>query len=192
MTTYYEVNGAGVGHISYHHVMPREYGQLCPMARSLDIVGERWTLLIVRDLLRGPRRFRDLAASLSNVAPGLLSRRLKLLEDRGVIMRRIYLEHPPRAEYALTESGTELREIVRALTIWGSKNLPGRRVLVHQRCDHPIEMAYRCAQCDRLVALDEIDYRTEASSRRRKTRSGTTSAPRRGHTRRVGTSTAKV
>jgi DNA-binding HxlR family transcriptional regulator len=138
------------------------------MARSLEIIGERWTLLIIRDLLGGPCRFQDLAASLTNVAPAILSRRLKLLEDRGVVTRRMYSEHPPRAEYSLTECGTELREIVSALAIWGSKHLPGQRVLVHNRCDHPIEMAYRCAHCDQILAEGDITYRTEASARRRK------------------------
>jgi DNA-binding HxlR family transcriptional regulator len=147
--------------------MPTEYRQLCPMALSLEIIGERWTLLIVRDLLVGPRKFQDLSDSLG-AAPGLLSRRLKLLEERGVIARRMYTDHPPRAEYALTEAGTELRAVVRALTIWGSKHLPGERVLVHSRCDHPIEMAYRCAQCDETLALADIIYRTEATTRRRK------------------------
>lgn len=147
--------------------MPRDYGQLCPMALSLEILGERWTLLIVRDLLVGPRKFQDLSASLG-AAPALLSRRLKLLEERGVITRRMYTDHPPRAEYALTARGVELREVVRALTIWGSKHLPGERVLVHRRCDHPIEIAYRCAQCDETLALADIMYRTEATPRRRK------------------------
>lgn len=137
------------------------------MALSLEIIGERWTLLIVRDLLAGPKKFQDLSDSLG-AAPGLLSRRLKLLEERGLIARRMYTEHPPRAEYALTEIGTELRTVVRALTIWGSKHLPGKRVLVHSRCDQPIEMAYRCAQCDETLALADITYRTEATPRRRK------------------------
>lgn len=144
------------------------------MARSLEIVGERWTLLVVRNLLRGPRKFQDLADSLKGVAPGILSRRLKILESRGIVRRRMYSEHPPRAEYALTPRGTELGEVVRALTIWGSKHLRGKRVLVHQRCDHPIEMAYRCPECDEVLGLDAIAYRTEASPRRRPrvTRSG--------------------
>lgn len=146
------------------------------MARSLEIIGERWTLLIVRDLLRGPLRFQDLAQSLAKVPPGLLSRRLKLLEDRGVVSRRIYLTHPPRAEYALTESGIELREVVRSLTIWGSKHLPGGNALVHNRCNHPIEMAYRCAHCDEVLALSEIEYRT--APRRRKAAAGKAPAPR--------------
>ena len=149
------------------------------MARSLEIIGERWTLLIVRDLLQGPRKFQDLTESLTSVAPGILSRRLKLLEDRGVVTRRMYSEHPPRAEYSLTESGVELRTVVRALTIWGSKYLPGQNVLVHTRCNHPIEMAYRCAHCDEVLALGDIEYRTEASPRRRTTpRATSMAAPR--------------
>ena len=147
--------------------MPTDYGQLCPMALSLEILGERWTMLIVRDLLVGPRKFQDLSDSLG-AAPGLLSRRLKLLEARGVVTRRMYTDHPPRAEYVLTEAGAELRAVVRSLTIWGSKYLPGERVLVHSRCNHPIEMAYRCAHCDETVALPDIAYRTEASVKRRK------------------------
>jgi DNA-binding HxlR family transcriptional regulator len=147
--------------------MARNYGQRCPMARSLEILGERWTLLIVRDLLRGPLKFQDLMDSL-RAAPGLVSRRLKLLEERGIIARRMYTDHPPRAEYALTQRGAELRDVVRALTIWGSKHLPGERVLVHSRCDHPIEIAYRCAQCDETLGLTDITYRTEAMVKTRK------------------------
>ena len=63
--------------------MAKEYGQVCPMARSLEFLGERWTLLIVRDLLRGPQKFQDLSTSLAGVAPAVLSLRLKLLEERG-------------------------------------------------------------------------------------------------------------
>ena len=137
------------------------------MARSLEIVGERWTLLIVRDLLSGPRKFQDFADTLPNVPPGILSRRLKLLEDCGIVGRRIYQERPLRAEYSLTSSGTELREVVRALTIWGSKHLGSQRTLVHRDCGHPIEMAYRCHHCDQALALGDIDYRT--SPRRRRT-----------------------
>src|SRR5262249_24621748 len=148
--------------------MARAYGQRCPMARSLEIIGERWTLLIVRDLLRGPRRFQDLAESLDSMVPGILSRRLKLLEDRGIVTRRMYSDHPPRAEYALTPRGRELREIVAAITIWGSNHLKGERVLVHNRCDHPIEMSYRCSQCDEMLGLADIEYHTEDSRKPRR------------------------
>ena len=138
------------------------------MARSLEIIGERWTLLIVRDLLSGPRKFLDLTDSLSSVPPGVLSRRLKLLEDRGIVERRMYSDHPPRAEYSLTPIGVELRAVVRSLTIWGAKHLPGQRALVHIGCGHQIEMAYRCALCDEVLPLDQIEYRTDGASKRRK------------------------
>ena len=166
--------------------MPRDYGQRCPMALSLEILGERWTLLIVRDLLFAPRKFQDLRDSLGT-PPGLLSRRLKLLEECGVIARRMYTDHPPRAEYALTERGQELRTVVRALTIWGSKHLPGERVLVHTRCDHPIEMAYRCARCDETLDLPDITYRTDTTAKRRRsvTRKAAASASTSTRTRRT-------
>lgn len=163
--------------------MPREYGQLCPMARSLEILGERWTLLIVRDLLRGPKKFHDFASSLKTVAPGLLSRRLKLLEECGIITRQMYTQHPPRAEYALTDRGTELREIVAALTVWGAKHLPGERALVHKACAHPIEIAYRCAHCDEQLTPSDIELKTDASSRRRTAASRSNAAPARRRSR---------
>jgi DNA-binding HxlR family transcriptional regulator len=148
--------------------MSNTYGQLCPAALSLEILGERWTLLIIRDLLfAGPRKFQDLAASLG-APPGVLSRRLKLLEENGIIARRMYTDRPPRAEYVLTERGVELRTVIRSLTIWGAKHLAGERVLIHSRCEHPIEMAYRCAKCDENLALADIVYRTEATARMRK------------------------
>ena len=164
------------------------------MALSLEILGERWTLLMVRDLLRSPQKFQDLADSLG-AAPALVSRRLKLLEERGIVARRMYTDHPPRAEYALTERGAELREVVRALTIWGAKHLPGERVLVHSRCDHPIEMAYRCAKCDEILPLADIAYRTKVTvkarhhSKHRASRSAPVSrrARRRTATRRKAT-----
>ena len=148
------------------------------MARSLEIVGERWTLLIVRDLLKGPCKFRDLAASLESVPPGILSQRLKLLEEHDIVARRIYTKRPARAEYILTERGIELRQVVRSLLIWGAKHLPGKRALVHTACDHPIEMAYKCAHCDQILPLNEIEYRTERSTRRRKGRRAASSSGR--------------
>jgi DNA-binding HxlR family transcriptional regulator len=150
--------------------MSKTYGQLCPAALSLEILGERWTLLIVRDLLRlGPRKFQDLADSLG-APPGLLSRRLKLLEENGIIAKRMYSERPPRAEYALTDRGEDLHPVIRALFIWGSRHLPGERVLVHGPCNHPIEMAYRCAKCDENLAPADIVFKTEDVAGKRKSR----------------------
>ena len=104
--------------------MPRSYGQkTCPVARALDIIGERWTPLILRDLiLRGPRRYQDLLESLAGIAPNTLSARLKDLEDNGLVERKLYNERPPRLEYHLTGKGRSLAPVLRALRDWGQQN----------------------------------------------------------------------
>ena len=100
----------------------------CPVAGTLELIGERWTILLLRDLmLHGPRRFQDFQASLIGVAPTTLSARLKALEENGLVERRLYTDRPPRLEYVLTEKGKSLGPIVQALRNWGSKHLPPSR-----------------------------------------------------------------
>jgi DNA-binding HxlR family transcriptional regulator len=102
--------------------MTVDYTQFCPVARTLDIVGDRWTILILRDLiLEGPRKFQDLQTAFPKISPNTLSARLKTLEQHGIVERRIYEDHPPRSEYVLTEKGRELRPVLRTLRIWGEK-----------------------------------------------------------------------
>ena len=139
--------------------VPRLYGQSCPVAKSLDVLGDRWTLLIVRDLLRGRHRFHELAASLPGIAPNVLSDRLKLLEEHGLVERRFYSEHPPRAEYVPTASGRELEIILRALASWGARNLGTEATPVHRACGHPIELTYRCPHCAVEVDRDAVELR---------------------------------
>jgi len=136
--------------------VPKQYGQRCPVAKSLEILGERWTLLIVRDLAGGPRKFADLEASLKGVTPAVLSQRLKALEHQGIVRRRLYSRRPPRAEYALTPKGVDLRPVVRALAVWGARHLRAGSQLVHDACGHPIEIGYYCAGCGRRVDGDAI------------------------------------
>jgi DNA-binding HxlR family transcriptional regulator len=101
--------------------MARSYSQTdCPVACALDVVGERWTMLILRDLLmHGSRRFQDLQDSLVGCAPNTLSSRLKLLEEKGLVERKLYEQHPPRLEYLLTEKGRGAKPVLRALMAWG-------------------------------------------------------------------------
>ena len=152
--------------------MPKKYGQPCPVARSLEFLGERWTLLIVRDLLIGAKKFQDFSASLTGVAPAVLSHRLKVLEKHGIVSRQLYSKHPPRAEYALTERGLELRPVVRALGIWGARHLGASWTFVHDACGADIEIAYRCPTCRKTVDTTHIhrqrknDGRPTAPSRR--------------------------
>jgi DNA-binding HxlR family transcriptional regulator len=101
----------------------RIYRHFCMMARTLELIGERWSLLIVRDLLFGPRRFTDLARALNDITPSRLTSRLRRLEAAGIVTRR------PRSTgrevwYALTEAGTALEPIVDGLTLWGIENAP--------------------------------------------------------------------
>lgn len=95
------------------------YGQYCPIARTLDLLGDKWTLLIVRELLRGKRRFRDIEAGLPGIPPNLLSDRLKVLEQARVITREYFRELPPRVEYSLTERGDRLEPVLESLASWG-------------------------------------------------------------------------
>ena len=95
---------------------------LCPVANALDVIGEKWTLLILRDLTLNPsRRFQDLIESLKGCAPNTLSARLAALEEHGLIARRLYEQHPPRMEYVLTAKGREVRPVLMALKAWGQK-----------------------------------------------------------------------
>ena len=104
--------------------MPRKYDtqEGCPVAGTLDIIGDRWTILILRDLTLGRSgKFKDLQASLRGISPNLLASRLKRLEAAGVLERSFYSQHPPRAEYQLTEKGEGLRDVVREMARWGAK-----------------------------------------------------------------------
>ena len=103
--------------------MPKSLDQNCPVARTLDVIGERWSILILRDLLlKGPRRFQDLQDSLAGAAPNTLSARLKALEKQGLIERKLYSEHPPRLEYHLTDRGRSLGPVLAALRDWGRRH----------------------------------------------------------------------
>jgi DNA-binding HxlR family transcriptional regulator len=117
------------------------------VAKSLEVIGDRWTLLVVRDLLRGTQRFRDLLGSLPGIAPNILSARLKLMEEHGLIGRTLYSDHPPRAEYALTERGRELGMVVGALAAWGGRHVHRETRLVHAGCGHPVSVGYYCPDC---------------------------------------------
>jgi DNA-binding HxlR family transcriptional regulator/putative sterol carrier protein len=108
-------------------VTERSYNQFCGVARALDLVGERWALLVVRDLVLGPKRFTDLQADLPRIGTNVLSARLRELEREGVVHRRTL--PPPAAStvYELTEYGRELEPILLELGKWGAKSLSAPR-----------------------------------------------------------------
>ena len=107
-------------------MLKRDYdGQNCSIARALEIVGERWTLLIIRDVFLGRRRFDELQESLG-IARNVLTDRLNRLVDEGILERVPYSERPPRYEYRLTDKGLELNVALTALRQWGDKHLSER------------------------------------------------------------------
>ncbi len=133
--------------------MAKDYGLPCPVAKTLDVVGDRWTLLIVRDLLAlGPRKYVELSQSLAGIAPNVLSDRLKLLEAHGVVEREFYEEHPPRARYKLTRKGQGLYTVLQALVEWGGKHLYDGLSIVHDECGHDVKLVSMCDHCGEAVA----------------------------------------
>jgi DNA-binding HxlR family transcriptional regulator len=123
----------------------------CPVASSLDLVGDRWTLLIVRDLLRGRSKFSELKLTVEGIPASVLSERLKMLEAAGVVGRRFYSDHPPRAEYLLTHKGHELGVVVGALAAWGERHGEHDLALVDNECGHGLRVQYHCATCNRAA-----------------------------------------
>ena len=105
----------------------RSYGQYCGLAHALDLVGERWALLIVRDLILGPRRFSDLSRGLPGIPSNVLTARLKGLEEQGIVHRRVLPRPEGSVVYELTEYGQELEEIVLRLGLWGARSLSDPR-----------------------------------------------------------------
>jgi DNA-binding HxlR family transcriptional regulator len=98
----------------------KSYGQYCPVARALEVVGDRWSLLIVRDLLLGSRGFNELERGLPGISRSLMAQRLRLLERGGVIARELGADGRARA-YALTDSGRELAPVIDAARVWGGR-----------------------------------------------------------------------
>ena len=139
--------------------MPKIYGQRCPVAKTLELVGDRWTLLLVRDLLGGTRRFQDLEASLPGIAPNILSDRLKLMEEHRLMRRRYYSDHPPRAEYVLTDKGRELGTVVGALAAWGSRHVYKGARLVHADSGKEVRLGYFRADTGKRVPGSAVRVR---------------------------------
>jgi DNA-binding HxlR family transcriptional regulator len=122
-------------------------GQQCSLASSLEVIGERWTLLILRDLFFGVRRFTELQAHL-DIPRAVLSARLAALVERGLVERRPY--RAGRDEFLLTECGTELWPVVHTLMQWGDRHFAGgppRRLFAHAACGTDLDPAGRCPTC---------------------------------------------
>jgi DNA-binding HxlR family transcriptional regulator len=134
----------------------------CSIARGLEILGEWWTLLILRDAFFGVRRFEDFVTDL-RISRGILTDRLATLVDHGIVERRRYQERPERYEYRLTDKGRDLFPVVMALMQWGDKWLSPAEVggppviITHTACGHDVNGPFRCEHCGKPVSARDVD-----------------------------------
>jgi DNA-binding HxlR family transcriptional regulator len=136
----------------------------CSVAQTLEIVGEWWSLLIVRDTFLGIRRFEDFQRHLG-IARNVLTERLQRLVDEGILERRAYQANPERFEYRLTEKGVDLYPVIVALMQWGDKWASGDEgppvVLTHKACGHEGLPVLTCAQCGEETTARDMRYHVQ-------------------------------
>lgn len=105
----------------------------CPVANVLDMFGDKWTLLIVRDLILGKNRYGEFAQSMEGIPSNILANRLKRLETEGVVAKSVYCDKPARYQYELTEKGRDLQPVLEAMVAWAGKHVPGVQVFPRYR-----------------------------------------------------------
>lgn len=132
----------------------------CSLARTAAVIGDRWTLLIVRDLFLGVRRFEDFQQRLG-LSRALLAERLRLLADRGIVARTAYQERPVRHEYRLTAAGFDLYPVIMAMVDWGNRHLDDGRgpplLHRHKHCGHDFRPQLHCSQCGEPLDPREVE-----------------------------------
>jgi DNA-binding HxlR family transcriptional regulator len=142
-------------------VLQRSYpGQVCSIARALEVLGERWTLLILRDAVLGLGRFEEFQDSLG-IASNVLTSRLKLLCDEGVLARVPDEERPGRPKYVLADKGREVAPALITLMKWGDRHYPTPggppRVTLHAGCGGTVGEDLRCERCGKDVGFSELE-----------------------------------
>jgi len=141
-------------------VLRNDYeGQICSIARSLELIGERWSLLVIREVFHGRRKFNEMQRSLG-VARNVLAARLQRLVDQDILERRPYSEHPERYEYFLTEKGLDLWPVMVSLMHWGDEHepLPGGppMLVVHKgECGGVVDDRRICTSCGKPLTVRE-------------------------------------
>lgn len=132
--------------------MKDRYDLPCNIAQTLNIIGDRWTLLVMHEVLIGRDTFNEIKKALAGISSRLLSERLKFLEEAGLITSRLYSDHPPRYSYMATESGEALEHVFHALVLWGRDHLKKcYKKLVHASCGHEVQISYWCPHCEQQV-----------------------------------------
>jgi DNA-binding HxlR family transcriptional regulator len=151
-------------------MLPRTYPEEnCSIARSLEILGDRWTLLVLRDALRGISRFDALQAGLG-LAKNVLADRLERLVGAGILDRRLYQQRPDRSEYLVTEKGRALWPVLVAMMDWGDRYcspLGPPRIAVHETCGGTLHAELVCDGCDLDIEAIHVSTRAGPGARRR-------------------------
>ena len=136
-------------------------GGRCPVARTMSVIGDRWTVLILRDALRGVSRFDDFHGRLK-CSRAIVADRLARLVERGVLVREQYEAHPPRHDYRLTDMGRSLAPILMTMSQWGETWMPlegGYRVeRIHRTCGHAFQPALHCSECGEPIGPGEVEH----------------------------------
>ncbi|NLJ87246.1 MAG: helix-turn-helix transcriptional regulator [Epulopiscium sp.] len=137
--------------------MKYQYNLPCNIAQTLNIIGDKWTLLILCQIFKGNNTFNSLLENLEGISTNLLSKRLKSLEKDDLIKAVLYQAHPPRYRYELTESGMDLEDIIYSIILWGEKHLKKcYKEMVHSSCNHKIELHYYCPHCKKTIDKKEL------------------------------------
>lgn len=137
--------------------MKNQYNLPCNIAQSLNVIGDKWTLLILRQLMLGHDTYKEILENLEGIPSNLLSDRLKCLETEGLLTASLYQPHPPRYRYLLTDSGKGLEDVFNSIILWGSKNLKVcPKYLAHAKCGHSIELQYYCPHCGKVITKEDI------------------------------------
>ncbi len=134
-------------------------GRPCSVAAALNLIGEKWTLLAVREITFGNKRF-DAIAKNTGAPRDRLAARLRTLEAAGVVERRLYSEHPPRYEYELTQAGQELRAVLTVLRGWGDRwAVDAPPTAFEHSCGHDLDPAVTCRHCGAEIVPEELRIR---------------------------------
>ena len=136
--------------------------QACSVARSVAVIGDRWTLMVLRDCFLGVRRFEDFERRLG-ISRSIIADRLKRLVEEGVLRREAYQDHPVRREYRLTDKGLALHPVIMAIVHWGDVHYAGEAgpplIHRHKACGCDFAPVQTCSECGEVVAARDVEVR---------------------------------
>jgi DNA-binding HxlR family transcriptional regulator len=137
--------------------MKNQYNLPCNIAQTLNIIGDKWSLLILHQMLIGNETYKEIQDELDGIPTNLLSERLKSMETDELIKKELYQTNPPRYKYTLTEKGNDLEDVFNSIILWGEKHLDTcYKKLVHNECNHRVVHRYYCSNCDKIVEINKV------------------------------------